>query len=231
MKIALCLSGQPRFIEDGYKDLYNNLLSKYNVDCFIHTWWDPEMENKDMNTLDMSNPSGRSYIYKNNTIDLLYKFYHPKKFIIEEQKQFKIFDNVDYRQPNKTISVPSFLYSIKKSNELKTEYEKENNFYYDAVIRCRTDIKIINFELDKIKNMDYIYTDVVGLAKNFPNDQLAISSSKNMNYYSTLYDYIETYINEGNSIFVGEHLLKYHLEKKQLLYFSPFIKNDIYKTI
>ena len=38
MKIALCLSGQPRSFEKGYEYHKKNLLDQYNVDVFIHTW-------------------------------------------------------------------------------------------------------------------------------------------------------------------------------------------------
>ena len=67
MKIALCLSGQPRFLEEGYSQLYNHLLSRYSIDCFVHTWWSSNMSGVNMTTLPMTNPQGRSYIFKPNT--------------------------------------------------------------------------------------------------------------------------------------------------------------------
>ena len=38
MKIALCLSGQPRSIDAGFNALNQSILKHNNVDVFIHTW-------------------------------------------------------------------------------------------------------------------------------------------------------------------------------------------------
>ena len=40
MKIAICLSGQPRYLEYGYFFIKKFILDKYSVDTFIHTWFD-----------------------------------------------------------------------------------------------------------------------------------------------------------------------------------------------
>jgi len=231
MKIALCLSGQPRFIDEGYDQLYTNLLSKYSVDVFVHCWWSPEMSNVNMNTMGMSNPDGRSYTFKPNTIETIKNYYNPISFLYEPQKKFKIIDDVDYKQPNKTISIQSMLYSIKKCNELKIKHENKNNFKYDIVIRSRTDIKIHKFILDKLFEKNCIYTDYVGQME-FPNDQFAVSDSESSNYYASLYDNLITYKNEGFKVFVGEHLLKYHMSKSNIkLCYTSSISNDIFKTI
>ena len=42
MKIALCLSGQPRVVEVGFQKLNETILQHNDVDVFIHTWFDPE---------------------------------------------------------------------------------------------------------------------------------------------------------------------------------------------
>ena len=38
MKLALCLSGQPRSYEKTFYYIKKNLLEHYNVDIFIHSW-------------------------------------------------------------------------------------------------------------------------------------------------------------------------------------------------
>ena len=38
MKIALCLSGQPRCVKEGYEYYKKNLLDHYDVDVFCHVW-------------------------------------------------------------------------------------------------------------------------------------------------------------------------------------------------
>jgi len=47
-----------------------------------------------------------------------------------------------------------------------------------------------------------------------------------------LYDNLITYKNEGFKVFVGEHLLKYHMSKSNIkLCYTSSISNDIFKTI
>ncbi len=43
MKIALLLSGQPRFVDGaGYKTIKEKILDVYDCDVFCHFWWNPE---------------------------------------------------------------------------------------------------------------------------------------------------------------------------------------------
>lgn len=232
MKIALCLSGQPRFIDQGYNQLYDKLLSKSSVDCFIHCWWSMDMANKNMNSMNMANPHNRSYIFKENTLELLQKYYNPISFLTEKHKNFELIDDVYYEQPNKTTSVQSMWYSIKMANQLKQQHEKLHNFKYDVVIRSRTDIILHKLCLEDLTETNCVYTDSVGKNKDFPNDQFCVSDSESSDYYSSLYDNLINYKNEGFTWFVGERLLKYHMSKSSITSkYTTSIINDIFKTI
>ena len=105
--------------------------------------------------------------------------------------------------------------------------KKKNNFKYDIVIRSRFDIIIDKFDIDLNNiNSSHIYTHSLG--NGFPNDQLAVSSSETMDYYCDIFDKIDDYYNEGFKEFVGERILKHHLNEKLLL--TDKIKNDIIKN-
>ena len=41
MRIALCLSGQPRNVRAGWDNLNSTIIQENsNLDIFVHTWWD-----------------------------------------------------------------------------------------------------------------------------------------------------------------------------------------------
>lgn len=153
MKIALCLYGVVGGVEGkasysksssdkvfkiGYEHYKKYFLDKYNIDVFVHTW---------------------SVNYKNNII----KYYNPKKFLFQKQKEFEIPSYVEIsqeykeRDSNRIQNHYSRWYSTKKVIDLKKQYEEENNFTYNFVLITRFDVaffKSIKFE--KLKT-DFFY--------------------------------------------------------------------------
>ena len=129
------------------------------------------------------------------------------------------------------ISPYSLYYSVKKVNQLKIDYEFEKDFKYDLVIRTRLDIVIKSFDLDlTIINPDLIH---VGGEHHhnghigFSNDNFVVSSSQNMDYYSSLFDNMSLYREQGQGkiCFSGEGLLKCHLYDNSTIPLY-FCKND-----
>ena len=251
MKIALCISGQPRYIDIGYQQIYKNLLSKYSMDIFIHTWWCDDLIGK---RFDFSpHASDRIGIWEPGTIEKIKNIYNPKKIIIETPKTFNIdvFKNANFSQasPNNCISM---WYSIFNSNKLKSDYEFENNFKYDLVIRCRFDILFDFFYLD-LKSIDseFIYIQSIGeIRKNmiyknndllpgdllnkeilYLNDQFAISNSENMDYYSEMYNKCEFYWDKFEATPMGESGLTFHLmyNKMKIKISDNYYHNNIIK--
>ena len=63
MKVAVCLSGQPRFINESCNYLFNSLVPA-EVDYFVHFWSDDETEKK--NIISKHNPV--SYILEKQKV-------------------------------------------------------------------------------------------------------------------------------------------------------------------
>ncbi len=212
MKIALCLYGgvggwggsfgMGQYIDPiiGYLSYENILLSKYDVDVFIHSWSD----------------------------DLKYEIlniYKPKKYKIEKQKDFsnlqllkhdlrkntltylpwwkllsaKKTKTIDHIREN-TIAGHSRWYSNKVSISLKKMYEDENNFQYDFVLLSRFDLIFFSgFNFEGF-NPDYFYasprppwTEPFYLKGKALQDMWFLSNSNLMDKFSTLYDNIYSY--------------------------------------
>lgn len=187
MKIALCLSGQPRSFENGYSYHYNNLLSKFDCDVFIHSWYYDFFDYKE-----------------------LFNLYNPKSALIEQHLVS------DYPRFFRYCSynIVSSFYSVYKSIDLCNILTNNNHIKYDWVIRSRFDFAINfvpNFNVFSSENIylpNSIKSDVY-------NDQFAIGSFDTMLKYSYAYKNINEFVEQGIPIggekYVTENIKKYNL--------------------
>jgi len=204
-----------------YQSQLDNLILPNNADVFVHTW---------------------SVNVKNDIID---KF-KPKSFIFENQIDFTedanvINDNKDVTHFIQRKYILSRWYSTKQVLELKSKYEKENNFKYDAVMVTRFDC-IYNTIWDLI-NLDMNYFYITG---NWPLDYTEglpdlwfFSNSEIMDIYGKMFNelkdvwYENKYDNRNNE-WDGHMLIRRHLARNGImdvakLYKQHYIDSDIYR--
>lgn len=198
MRIAVCISGQPRAYAQGYEYLKRNLLDKYDCDIFIHTWKNKVYDTKDV-------------------IDL----YKPKLHEVEIPYENGIFDHLFPNTPNAKGWPPtatvSMFYSMFKSLFLKAEYEIEVG-KYDWVVKTRFDYAIngvIPFDqLDKTKL--YIPNCRMTPMRDFGNDQFAFGSNAIMTDYMSTYLYMRHYYEAGCAM-IGEDMMSANLHRHGLI--------------
>jgi len=219
-KVAVCLSGHLRTFEKTFKSLRDNLINPLNCDVFIHTW----------ETLGSENSKGgsdqsSSITTTKSKLSLINEVYSPKKINIER------FDKDYFINLGNKIIVPekerifvvghlgyhfAMFYSILKSNDLKSEYEIENNFKYDYVIRIRPDI-FLESRIDRSifpVNPKIITVPIIAqYCYEGMNDQIGIGSSDNMNIYCSLFNNMTQYCQQRVTTIRPEALLKYHILK------------------
>jgi hypothetical protein len=226
MKIALCLSGQPRFFEQGFSSIYPNLMKGYDVDVFVHTWYSPS---------DCSKPfrigkDGTRWFIKEGADEWIRTNYQPKSSIFESSKKFSNpsinLDNtsIKYSWPKKTDTFKEYFqdmsysmcYSIYKSNELRLLYQYQNALEYDYVVRTRFDLGLTH----KIKYEDldpqavHYYLD---RPLDMINDWLIISNSSNMNVLCSAFNFYDKYYEE-TGLFANEPLLTSMLVRNGISY-------------
>lgn len=158
MKLALCFSGQPRFVEECSSLILKNVIQDYDVDVFAHLWMDKELQN---NPYKYGGDGGWEHQrIKSNADEIFQDIYNPVSLVTEPSRTFKDFElesdfelserkywsgglekepNYMFRQINNSIS---YFCSLNEVNRLRKLYEYKNNIKYDYVIRCRTDSQI-----------------------------------------------------------------------------------------
>jgi hypothetical protein len=221
MKVAVCISGQPRYLKECMPFVKQNLLN--NVDVFFHCWWDESL----IGTFyDSSQPHqiGSAGSYTEDVPELL-KLFNPVKFEIEKPRVFEEVSKITSAPTAKSSSVCSMFYSKWKANSLKVQHEKDSGSVYDLVVSTRFDLfyeTLIDFnQLMQYKD-EYLILPakwqddrelfIPGLGDYTMNDCFAISSSPNMDIYSQVYpNLIE--INSKINPPYGENYLGWNCKK------------------
>lgn len=157
-RTAVLLSGYVRHFSRNKKTHIEFLLNNPNIDVFIHTWTDVGYKNR------KCEQHGQIWIDNQSpmtNIDELISVYKPKAYLVEENANFlhtaslvgkldKIFLHYGQAKDDASRYITSQLYTIKKCFSLMEEYEIENDFKYDVVIKMRFDFNIMKFDYPNI---------------------------------------------------------------------------------
>ena len=215
MRAAICFSGMPRNFKtvlDPHKKYIYNILTEQGIkyDIFIHTW---------DNTIQYP-----KYLPDEGNTNQLIKLYQPTSYKVETyditkmqkllcdskvDKYHKYITNKGYSNwkfktqdigewkgggllTNNTISL---FYGLNEVNNLKKQYELDNNFKYDIVIKTRFDNMLfnkLNPQTLKTDNMSVFcplgYEPENRNELGTVNDISAIGSSSSMDIYMSLYN-------------------------------------------
>jgi len=190
VKIALCLSGQPRAFDQGYEFVHKNLLQDHDVEVFIHTW-----------RSEQANEAIMKYQARTWQIDHVLT------------NDLSKYTNVPPPQPNWKVKDPARatwnqLYGVMKCNSLKSEFELLYDMKFDWVIRSRFDFAL-NTAIDfKSLNNSKLYIPNCRMtpARDFGNDQFAMSSSSNMDKYADAFNHIEEFY-DASTVMISEDMM------------------------
>jgi len=131
MRIAVCLSGQPRTIEAAIPNILKYFSGEHEYDFFCHTWDYNTYKRRNKNAANNEQPvywEGDVPVDRNWLHEQVKRF-SPKHYIIDSAEVI-----------GAGFSWASLTYSLMMANHLKKRYEIENNFRYDLVVRSRYDI-------------------------------------------------------------------------------------------
>jgi hypothetical protein len=219
MKIAICISGQPRNFKQSYVSLKKYFLDKHDCDIYFHSWKTPTFESTNFGD------GNHQYQLGEKDYNELVELYQPKKYILEQPI---VFDASGYqcpiwRQPlNNTLSM---FYSVYKSFQLIEGA-------YDYVIRTRFDLDYSKFNLEYPKEgliLPEWNTDFRVKHRGY-YDVFALGTQPSMKIYSEVFSNIISYVTndpqmmeflEGgwpgqDSPLRNEYLLKWHLVRNNI---------------
>lgn len=132
MRIAVCLSGQPRVIEATIPSLLHFFSGEHEYDFFCHSWDYNTFKRLSKNPIPGQWPiewGGEEPVNADHLKHVLSRL-SPKKCVVDSKNVLS----------NSRFAWDSLFYSLMYANHLKKQYEIENNFRYDLVVRTRYDI-------------------------------------------------------------------------------------------
>ena len=208
MKIALCISGQPRMWEKGFEYHHQNIIKNNDVTVFLHSW---EMPAEQMQAISAKYQAHSFITSPNPTVDLSKYTNTPPP-------------SANWKVKDGRMSTYAQLLAIKECMRSKRDYEDYHQMQFDWVIRSRFDFAInARIPFDTLNpNKLYIPNCRRSPNRDFGNDQFAFSSSENMDKYSYAYHYIDEFYNSGVQYmmedFMSANWKKHELVGENLVY-------------
>lgn len=204
MKVAVCFSGLPRFIQECAPYWRKCLLQPYDCDVFVHTW-------------------SQSAAQDQVTQQLVQQLYAPVRFQMEQVPQFDVSSYATRIWPHRVSPQAQFsqFEGIRRAQQLRQTQEHTQGFTYDVVIRARFDWYLSQVQLDttpcvnvaRTPTLDghkftYDATPLVGIS-----DQFAYGTSHTMDVYAGIVDNMHNLYHAHGVDFCGELFLRAHLHE------------------
>lgn len=214
LKVALLLSGQPRSFEKGFEYHKKNLLDKYSVDVYMHTWKGSKGVDE---LLKLYTGNGKN-IVKLSTVNTVC-------FPDTEQ----IINEVYSRIPNKQFPAYNtyrMFYSMyaawKLMEQTRINYYNDTTepkkLVYDVVVRSRYDyaLNIVPPLHETRVNTVYVPADRMTKEHDFCADMFAWGTPNVMEVYSKTFKNLGYLYDHYNCTFIGEDLLAAQLKENGL---------------
>jgi hypothetical protein len=225
MRVALLLSGQVREAREVFPTIKSRIIDRFNTDVFISTW-DRSEEIKN------SLHADSRFLTDSLSLDETLENFVPKMFILDRYESEGIqkiaekalsYDTFTTQTGEMNpISVFLMWYKIKQSFILMSAYEEIIGEKYDYVIKGRFDLYFHN-DIVLDSNLNTICIPPGYDWKGGVNDIFAWGGRDAMEWYCSLYDYLEDYI-LSTGFFHPETLLRHHLVSSEYNLERPDLK-------
>jgi hypothetical protein len=154
MKLAVCFSGDIRFIKECYNNIYEYILKNNEVDVYAHLWWDNKYQGKIFRF-------HSDHTFENEDLGKLFLDYYKPQIKFPDVYTGTTGVYANDNNPNHNIlfgqinyfGLLSQYYSKMKVNELC----EKSGIKYDSVIHLRVDCVIDDgrYITETLKNINY----------------------------------------------------------------------------
>jgi len=220
MKIAILLPGQPRFTP-GFQDFLSKLKGYDTADWFVY------FTNNNVN-LTTNKPFAiipseweqfdcewgqqrvQSMLPDNNFV---------KYFGISDADQQEFFHPQNVSEVGNVSHVFKMFYNLHKVDQARKNYERDNQFQYDLVIRTRPELYTlsdIELSLVEIKDRHIIMPSNDWHGNPAANDQFAIGNSAAMTVYADVHNRLKEY-NDHGVLFHPETIVGHNLSANGII--------------
>ena len=222
-RVAICIAGEMRTWKACLTGLRAHVLEPLQPDVFVFTWRQNSRSHKESG-------DGRREAETSLREEDVKEALEPRAFL------FPDYDS-GYSQQLHGVELPWALrghhywharsalpmfYGIKICNQLKSEAEALDGRRYDLVIRIRPDLEFNGNLPDHVLSRDEcLWYSSHAVGPDQISDKFALGTSEQMDYYSGLFDQLNTYwefpVGDGTwrNIRVGERLMRKHMEEAQ----------------
>jgi len=221
MKIAVMISGQPRFTREF--DLFlSNLNNQGQTDFFFLLWNTPPTDSNIIpptwpNSIDAVREKIRNNLPPNGNIARL-EIVTPPPFA--PVKEYRLTPWTNHR------NMWYMFYGIKQVNAMREEHEQQNG-KYDLVIRARPDAGFVDeLKLENILEHVTAHPKSIVVPDNHRhgigisiNDLIGMGTGETMSTYASVFDYLDQY-HDSDVPYHNETLLGHHLNVNSIDY-SP----------
>jgi len=215
-RVAICLSGQPRFLDRCWPSIKRHLVAPLEADIFGHFWC--SVSKLSIDQLLYTSDASKFVQYIKLNPDILKQFnyvvYEPQLYFDQSLYKSSCTEENSRMQSKSFQGVLSMHYSIWRADQIRQIYEADKG-RYDLIIRCRTDM-----EWHQEPNWDEIlHLSKFGIITpdhetyGCVNDQVAFGTSRDIGEYSLCYFNIPALFRAGTN-FHPETILRDHLKNR-----------------
>ena len=222
MKICILLTGLQRNFEPFIENQLNIVINAHDLDVFIFT--------SNQNALRFYENGVINYVKKENYANdeefFKSKYKNLKGIHIDQDdckfNEFIMMNNI-IKNKNHTLNMINSYFKINECIKLMEEYENENKFKYELVIRCRLDFFAYDDFLNPHNvNNNVIYLPISKYYNHHKDDSGFIMNRNCIEYFKKFINVIIEFNDQSNYIHIENQLIDYLKQQYELCFTTQF---------